>query len=97
MTLLLTLQLEKHFKVRKKRESGTKKCLADPSTPPAPSLPPPLTACEDSGGGRPERKCKTNTNALVAISIADERLEIDFEREFLNAKAKVVMNRTILC
>ena len=83
--------MEKHFKVRKKRESGTKKCLADPSsTAPPPNLPPALT--EDSGAGRPERKCKTNTNALVAISIADERLDIDFEREFLNAKAKVVMN-----
>ena len=90
MTLFLSLQLEKHFKVRKKRESGTKKSLAaDLSNPaPAPDLPPSL---EESATGRPERKCKTNTNALVAISIADERLEIDFEREFLNAKAKVAI------
>ena len=89
MTLFLTLQLKKHFKVRKKRESGTKKFLAvEPSTPPqAPNLPPSL----EESAARPERKCKTNTNALVAISIADERLEIDFEREFLNAKAKVAI------
>ena len=90
MTLFLSLKLEKHFKVRKKRESGTKKSLAADlsNPPPAPDLPPSL---EESAAARPERKCKTNTNALVAISIADERLEIDFEREFLNAKAKVAI------
>ena len=85
----IPLQLEKHFKVRKKRESGTKKSVAAdlPTPPQAPSLPPSL----EESAARPERKCKTNTNALVAISIADERLEIDFEREFLNAKAKVAI------
>ena len=89
MSLFLSLQLEKHFKVRKKRESGTKKSLAadQPIPPQVPNLPPSL----EESATRPERKCKTNTNALVAISIADERLEIDFEREFLNAKAKVAI------
>ena len=84
--------MEKHFKVRKKRESGTKKCLAaDPSTQLPQATPPNLPPFIEDSAGRPERKCKTNTNALVAISIADERLDIDFEREFLNAKAKVVI------
>ena len=89
MTIFFTLQLEKHFKVRKKRESGTKKSLPVdlPNPPQVPNLPPSL----EESAARPERKCKTNTNALVAISIADEKLEIDFEREFLNAKAKVAI------
>ena len=29
--------------------------------------------------GRPNRKCKTTANTLVALSLADEKLEIDFE------------------
>ena len=62
----LALQLEKHFKVRKKRDSGAKKPLADadlatatppPPSPPSPPPPPPPPLSEDGGGlGRPERK-----------------------------------------
>ncbi len=43
---------------------------------------PPPSSC------RPGRQCKTNASALVAISIADERLNIDFEKAFRTTERK---------
>ena len=42
-----------------------------------------LAECLSSG--RPERRCKTTTNTLVALSIADEALDLNFEDAFVTA------------